>query len=93
MPQPADPEAIARHPWWKAFYDSIIFDQYFTDDDHRRRAIANYFGLVSFADDNVGKLLSALEETGLASTTRVAYMSDHGDSPRSARYMGKEHHA
>ena len=36
-----------------------------------RRAVAAYFGLVSFVDDNVGKLMRALAETGLADTTRV----------------------
>ena len=37
LPEPGDPAAIAQHPWWKAFHESIIFDRYFTDDGHRRR--------------------------------------------------------
>lgn len=89
LPEPADWEAISRHPWWKAFHDSIIFDRYFDDDDHRRRAIANYLGLVTFADDNVGQILSALEESGLAPTTRVVYMSDHGESLGARGIWGK----
>jgi choline-sulfatase len=44
------------------------------------RALAGYFGLVSFLDEQVGKILAALEEAGLAATTRVAYTSDHGDN-------------
>ncbi|NND49112.1 MAG: sulfatase-like hydrolase/transferase, partial [Rhizobiales bacterium] len=89
LPRPADAEAIAGHPWWKAFYDSIVFDRYFEDDDHRRRAIANYYGLVSFADDNVGQILTALENSGLADDTCVAYMSDHGDSLGARGIWGK----
>ena len=38
------------------------------------------FGLTSFLDDNVRKVLHALEETGLAKSTRVVYASDHADS-------------
>ena len=89
LPRPADAEAIAGHPWWKAFYDSIVFDRYFEDDDHRRRAIANYYGLVSFADDNVGQILTALENSGLADDTCIAYMSDHGDSLGARGIWGK----
>ncbi len=89
LPRRMDAEAVARHPWWKAFHDSILFDRYFKDDDHRRRAIANYLGLVSFVDDNVGQILSALEATGLAETTRVIYMSDHGDSLGDRGVWGK----
>jgi len=89
LPGPADSEEVARHPWWKAFHDSIVFDRYFENDDHRRRAIANYLGLVSFVDDNVGKILAALEATGLVDNTRVIYVSDHGDSLGARGIWGK----
>jgi choline-sulfatase len=45
-----------------------------------RRAIAAYLGLVSYLDDNVGRLLAALDDSGLAASTRVVYTSDHGDN-------------
>lgn len=45
-----------------------------------RRAIAAYLGLVSYLDDNIGRLLGVLEQTGLAAATRVVYSSDHGDN-------------
>jgi arylsulfatase A-like enzyme len=35
-----------------------------------RRALAAYFGLVSFVDDNVGKLIGVLAATGLAEDLR-----------------------
>ena len=54
-----------------------------------RRALAAYFGLVSFVDDNVGKLVGALAATGLADDTRVLYSSDHGDNLGTRRLWGK----
>jgi choline-sulfatase len=89
IPKPADWAYFRGHPWWRAFHDSITFDKYFTDDDHRRRAIANYYGLISFADDNVGKVLAAIAENGLEDDTRVAYVVDHGDSMGARSLWGK----
>jgi len=54
-----------------------------------RRAIAAYFGLTSFLDDNIGKILSTLESTGLDKTTRVLYSSDHGDNLGTRGMWGK----
>lgn len=44
-----------------------------------RRVVAGYYGLCSFMDEQVGKVLNALEETGLAGETPVMYTSDHDD--------------
>jgi len=54
-----------------------------------RRAIAAYMGLVTFLDDNVGKILRGLEESGLAETTRVVYGTDHGDNLGTRGLWGK----
>jgi choline-sulfatase len=54
------------------------YDDYF-DDDKRRKARAAYFGLCSFLDDNIGKVLSALEDSGQAGNTTILYTSDHGE--------------
>ena len=89
IPKPFDADHAERHPWWRAFHRSILFDSYFADDDHRRRAIANYYGLVSFADDNVGRILGTIAASGLAGTTRIAYMADHGDSLGARGIWGK----
>ncbi|MEP3389232.1 MAG: sulfatase-like hydrolase/transferase [Reichenbachiella sp.] len=39
----------------------------------------NYFGAVKCIDDNVGKILAALEDKGLTNNTIVVFTSDHGD--------------
>ena len=51
--------------------------------------LAGYFGLVSFLDEQIGKILGVLSETGLADTTRVIYTSDHGDNLGARGLWGK----
>lgn len=80
---------VQYHPWIKAWNDCYQFDSYFENDEQRRIAIASYYGLCSFLDSNVGKILSALEETGLAHNTRVLFLSDHGDNLGARALWGK----
>ena len=44
-----------------------------------RDMTANYYGMISLIDHNVGRLLSCLAEQGIADDTIVIYTSDHGD--------------
>lgn len=44
-----------------------------------RAVIANYYGMVSLIDHNVGRMLSALDDLGIADRTLVVFTSDHGD--------------
>src|SRR5258707_644458 len=72
VPLPAlyDPaERQAEQPHVAANLEWQIYDKGF-DPASLRRAIAAYFGLVSFVDHNVGKLMAALAGTGLAADTR-----------------------
>ena len=48
-------------------------------DEQLREIIANTYGQIALIDHNLGRLLIALEETGLADNTYVIYFSDHGD--------------
>lgn len=45
-----------------------------------RRAVATYYALCTYLDDQCGRVLDALEASGLADATRVLYTSDHGDT-------------
>lgn len=81
-------EQRPRHPFTDAMRKCLCFDEAF-DAPMVRRAIAAYMGLVSFLDDNIGKILRALDETGLAGTTRVVYSSDHGDNLGTRGMWGK----
>ncbi|VCU68243.1 Choline-sulfatase [Pigmentiphaga humi] len=77
------------HPWIQAWNDCYRFDSHFESDAQRRIAIASYFGLCSFLDHNVGRILHALETSGLAGNTRVIFLSDHGDNLGSRSLWGK----
>ena len=48
-------------------------------DEQLREIIQNYYGQIALIDHNVGRILIALEESGLADNTIVIYTSDHGD--------------
>jgi choline-sulfatase len=47
-------------------------------DDLARQAIQAYYASTTFADAQVGRVLDALEKTGLADNTIVVFTSDHG---------------
>ena len=68
------------HPWNQVHDDFWCHEIMFEDETERRTAVAAYYGLVSWLDHNVGRLITALEQAGLADTTRVIYSSDHGEN-------------
>jgi len=87
------PKASARaswppHPWIDTVRECFDTDR-FLDDGMRRTALAAYFGLVSWMDHNVGRVLAALEAAGAARDTLVIYTSDHGDNMGARGLWGK----
>src|SRR4051812_18024844 len=87
-PDMYDADERPRHPFIDAMRKCLCFDEPF-DAPMVRRAIAAYMGLVTFLDHNVGTILRALEETGLAENTRVVYTTDHGDNLGTRGLWGK----
>ena len=77
-----------RHPWLQRSHEMHPVDDAL-DDAGRRLATACYYGLCSWVDHQVGRVLDALQRTGLADTTRVIYTSDHGDNIGSRGMWGK----
>lgn len=75
--------------WWRLFRFGYNFDDFFEDDDHRRRALLHYYALCSFADENVGRVIQALERSGQADETTVLFLSDHGDHMGARQLWGK----
>lgn len=69
-----------RHPWAQRVATHWDHDAVLGTDERRKLAIACYLGLVSFLDAQIGRLMQALERTGLAASTRVIYTSDHGEN-------------
>jgi len=82
------PEALADKPetYLRAYRGGELWEGIGPDDRLRditepqlREIIARTYGMVSLIDENIGKLLDALEETHLAENTIVIFTSDHGD--------------
>ena len=48
-------------------------------EEQVRRARAGYYGLITYLDEKIGRLLQALEETGQLEDTVVVHFSDHGE--------------
>jgi choline-sulfatase len=77
------------HPYLEDYRRSFAYDEFFETPDMVKRAQAGYFGLCSFLDENIGKVLGALENSGLKENTRVIYTSDHGDNLGARGLWGK----
>jgi choline-sulfatase len=88
LPKACKPQQWPRHPWIEAFREYFIPDQFFSDET-RRVALAAYYGLVSFLDHNIARVLAALESSTAARDTLVLYTSDHGDNLGTRGLWGK----
>lgn len=53
--------------------------------------VSRYYGMISQADDAIGRVLGALEASGAADHTLVILTSDHGDMCGSHRMMDKHY--
>ncbi|UPH70852.1 sulfatase-like hydrolase/transferase [Abyssibius alkaniclasticus] len=79
--QPAQRHAAERqnpHPVLAAFQSNII-GQSFARDEVRNTVIPAYMGLIKQCDDQLGVLLTFLEEAGRMEDTMIVLTSDHGD--------------
>lgn len=84
---------LDRRPWWhRAALESTpgitgemrsVRERYSRippqTDAQLRALIANYFGMIALIDHNVGRIVEALADRGLAEDTLVVFTSDHGD--------------
>ena len=82
IPLPIEPADHMKYIPEPAFFTTPPY--WGLTEQQRREAIRAYFASITFMDAQVGKLLDALEETGLADNTIVVFWSDHG-------YMLTEH--
>jgi choline-sulfatase len=65
------------HPFMKSWRDKRQVDQ--LTDEQVKIARAAYYGLVTFMDEQIGKLLSTLGDTRFGDNTLIIYTSDHGE--------------
>lgn len=81
-------EERPNHPYLVDYRGSFNYDDYF-DEAKLKKALAGYYGLCSFLDENIGHVLQALDDAGLTDDTRVLYTSDHGDNLGTRGMWGK----
>ena len=93
-----DPEDVER---WPTYAETFEEKPRVHENYHRYRgvadfdwatwaeAIAKYFGFMTFIDEQIGRLLDALERFDLADSTAVVHASDHGDFAGSHRQFNK----
>lgn len=55
-----------------------------------RNQLAEYYGLITHMDEQVGRILDALEQNGFADDTLVVYAADHGLAVGSHGLLGKQ---
>ena len=78
-----------RHPWVEKQNEHMDSEAMFADPEERLKAIASYFGLCTWLDHNVGRILNALDAFGFGENTTVVYTSDHGDNLGTRGMWGK----
>lgn len=78
LPIESAPEEWPRHPVLELQRHQGALEEPF-DERTFRNALAAYYGLVTFLDEQIGQVLQALDEAGLRETTRIIYTSDHGE--------------
>lgn len=82
-------DGYKRHPWAELQNAQMDSEPQFSSEAERRDAVAAYYGLVSWMDYNVGRIMAALDEAGLLQDTTVIYSSDHGDNVGARGLWGK----
>ena len=89
LPKQYAREQRPRHPYLVDYSNNFNYDDHFKSLDDVKKALAGYFGLVSYLDENVGKVLATLRDAGLEDDTVVMYTSDHGDNLGARGLWGK----
>ncbi len=79
---------VERWDYWARVYrwdfryysHHLPYTETLPDDYDLRRLIADYYGLTTWVDDAMGRMLRALTATGLERDTIVVFTADHGDN-------------
>ncbi len=74
----AGPDGLDAHS--RRLYDHIGVDAADMSDEEVRIARHAYYAAISFVDDQLGKLIEALEVSGQRDNTAIIFISDHGEA-------------
>jgi choline-sulfatase len=80
LPRLLPKDGYVRHPWVERQVRYSDHDAAVGSDERKRLAVATYYALTTFMDEQIGKIMAALDSTRFASDTTIVYSSDHGDN-------------
>ena len=84
-----------QHPYLKFLLDKNLnigdyqSANYPRDEVSLRQLRATYYGLMTEIDDNIGRIIELLKETGQYDHTVIVFVSDHGDQLGDHGLLGK----
>ena len=86
------PNFMPEHPFDIGVRDirDEVLASYPRGEDEIKRHIADYYGMISHMDYDIGRILDTLEARGLRENTIVIYTSDHGLGVGQHGLMGKQ---
>lgn len=68
------------HPALQWMRHEFCFDDPLVTDEVVHKAVAAYYGMISYVDSQIGRVLDTLRKLGFDKTTRIIYADDHGDT-------------
>ena len=79
LPRVARPDEVVLDPHSRRLQRAIALDAVEVTDTDIRNARRAYYANVSYVDEWLGRLRTALEDSGLAENTVICLLADHGD--------------
>jgi arylsulfatase A-like enzyme len=64
--------------WQESGFANHGFLSHLVDEAQLRKDMAIYYGMISFMDQQIGRILDSLEVLGIADNTLVVFTTDHG---------------
>lgn len=64
--------------WQETEHGNHGFGNQIIPEKEMKKKIATYYGMISFMDDAIGRILNRLDEHGIAENTLVVFTTDHG---------------
>jgi len=64
--------------WQETEFGNHGFQSHLVDDSQLRKDMAIYYGMVSFMDYQIGRILDSMADLGIADNTIVVFTTDHG---------------
>ena len=94
-----DPEKLTVPPYDPKYFESKmnhsragcenLWKAWVLGEDELRNALAHYYGLISLIDQQIGRIISTLEDTGKLDNTIIIFTADHGDFAGNLGMLGK----